>query len=210
MTFEILVIIVLINVVATIGLSRRAALRPQKPKRKFRNRLWRSKPITPKHERPPPLEKGYAVGEAELQFFADFEDFADVVNSSLTDPYFHPHSSPWRLQELPKSELLHLGGHRPTYGRTYAVFHNQERLGEIEIKPDLNYTTQDPRVTAYIELDWVRLLHFVTVRSFLVDIATHVSEDRPGRVDYVQANQEIDRAMTSVLWKVRRRSVASM
>jgi hypothetical protein len=144
MTFEILVIIVLINVVATIGLSRRAALRSQKPKRKFRNRRWRSKPITPKHERPPPLEKGYAVGEAELQFFADFEDFADVVNSSLTDPYFHPHSSPWRLQELPKSELLHLCGHRTTYGRTYAVFHNQERLGEIEIKPD----TTLPRILA--------------------------------------------------------------
>jgi hypothetical protein len=103
------------------------------------------------------------------------------------------------LQEFPKSELLHLGGHGPTYGRTYAAFHNQERLGEIEIKPDLNYTTQHPRVTAYIELDWVRLLPFVTVRSFLVDIATHVSEYRPGRVDYVQANQEIDRAMTSVL-----------
>jgi hypothetical protein len=92
-------------------------------------------------------------------------------------------------------------GSGPVYGRTYAVFHNQERLGEIEIKPDWKYTTQDPRVTAYIELDWVRLLPFVTVRSFLVDIATHVSEYRPGTVDYVQANQEIDRAMTSVLWK---------
>jgi hypothetical protein len=143
------------------------------------------------------------VGKAELQFFADFEDFADIVNSSLTeDPYFHPHS-PWRLQELPKSELLHLSGHRPTYGRTYAVFHNQERLGEIEVKPDLNYTTQDPRVTAYIELDSVRLLHFEAVRGFFAGIADHVCSNPLERVtlERVQADQQISRAMTSVLWK---------
>src|SRR5262249_13419649 len=36
---------------------------------------------------------------------------------------------------------------------------------------------------------------------FLTDVATHVSEYRSGTVDYVQANQEIDRAMISVLWK---------
>jgi hypothetical protein len=64
-----------------------------------------------------------------------------------------------------------------------------------------NTLPQDARVRVYIELDWVRLLPFVTVRSFLVDIATHVSEYRSGTVDYVQANQEIDRAMSSVLWK---------
>jgi hypothetical protein len=86
MTFEILTIIVLINVVVTIELWRRAARRPQKLKRKFRNRLWRSKPIVPKRQPPPPLEKGYAVNDGTLQFFSDFEDFANVINSWLTDP----------------------------------------------------------------------------------------------------------------------------
>jgi hypothetical protein len=203
MTFEtFLTVAVILNAFATIELWRRAARRPEKLKRKFRNRLWKSKPITPKHQPPPPLERGYAVGEAQLQFFSDFEDFANVINSWLTDPYIHPHNSPWRLQELPKSDLSALwGGSGPTYGRTYAVFHNQERLGEIEIKPDWKYSTQTPRVTVHIELDWVRLLPFETVRSFLADIATHVSEYRSGTVDYVQANGEIDRAMTSVVWK---------
>src|SRR5262249_41453623 len=112
MTFEILTIIVLVNLGLTIKLWRRAARGPEKLKRKFRNRLW-SVPITPKHEPPPPLEKGNA---AELQFFSDFEDFANVVNA-WQERYYYP----WRLQELPKSG-----------GRTYAVFHNEARLGEIK------------------------------------------------------------------------------
>jgi uncharacterized membrane protein YfcA len=52
-SLEILTIVVLLNAVATINLWQRAARRPEKPKKKFRNSLWESKPITPKHE--PPL-----------------------------------------------------------------------------------------------------------------------------------------------------------
>jgi hypothetical protein len=203
-SFQILTIIVFLNAAATIELWRRAARRPEKPKKKFRNILWESKPITPKHEPPPPLKKGYAVGEAELQFFGDFEDFANVLNEWLASPYAYSAVSdaggPWRLQELPKSDLGLWAGEGPTYGRRYAVFHNQVRLGEIEVKPNSSYSTQNPRVTAHTELDWVRLLHFGTIRGFLTDIALHVSEYRPGTLEYLQANQEIDRAMTSLLW----------
>ena len=31
-----------------------------------------------------------------------------------------------------------------SYCRTYAVFHNQVRIGKIEITPDWKYSTQDP------------------------------------------------------------------
>jgi hypothetical protein len=202
MTFETLVyIIVLVNLGLTIELWRRAARRPEKLKRTFRNRIWRSKPITPKHQPPPPLERGYAAGDAQLQFFSDFEDFANVINSWLTDPDIHPLASPWRLQELPKSELSALwGGSGPTYGRTYAVFHNQLDVGKIEVKPDWKYSTQSPRVTVHVELDWVRLLRFETIRSFLSDIALHITEYRQGTLEYVEANQQIDLGMTRVLW----------
>lgn len=205
MTFETLVyIIVLVNLGLTIELWRRAARRPEKLKKKFLNRLWRSKPITPKHERPAPLTKDRVfVGDAELQFFSDFEDFADVINSWLTDPYVYPHNSPWRLQELPKSELLYLGGDQPTYGRTYAVFHNQVRLGNIELRPLWDYSTQNPRVEVHVELDWVRLLAAGTIRGFLIAIAQHVSEYRSGTVEYVQTNQQIDLALTGVLWETQ-------
>jgi hypothetical protein len=195
-----LTIIVFLNAAATITLWRTAARRPEKLKKKFLNRLWRSKPITPKHEPPPPLEKGYAVREAQLQFFSDFEEFANVVNCWLADPYVYPHGSPWRLQELPKSELGLWAGEGPTYGRSYAVFHNQVRLGEIEVEPNSSYSTQNPRVTAHIELDLVRLLHFGRIRSFLTDIARHISKYHPGTEEYLQANQEIALALTGVLW----------
>src|SRR5262245_26011280 len=148
---EMLTIAVLLNAGATVELWRRAARRPEKLKKKFRNSLWESKPITPKHEPPPPLKKGLFVREAQLQFFSDFEDFANVINSWLTDPYAYPHGNPWRLQELPKSELSALWhGDGPTYGRTYAVFHNQVRIGEIEIKPDWKYSTESPRVEVHV------------------------------------------------------------
>src|SRR5262249_49417523 len=162
-------IAVLLNGVATITLWQRAVRRPEKLKRKFRKRLWEGKPITPKHEPPPPLKAdSYGVGKEELQFFSDFEDFAEAVNRWLAGPYAHAHSNSWRLQELPKSELSALwGGSGPTYGRTYAVFHNQVRIGEMEVRPDWKYSTESPRVDVHIELDWVRLLHFETIRSFL-------------------------------------------
>ena len=202
MTFEILTIIVLLNVVATIALWRRAARRPEKLKKKFRNLLWHSQPITPKHQPPPPLKKGkWGVDEEEIQFFSDFEDFANVVNWWLADEH---NQRPWRLQELPESRLLSLGDpDSPTYGRTYAVFHNQARLGKIEIRWDSEYSTANPRVTVHIELDWVRLLPFGTIRSFLVDIALHISKYRSGTVEYVETNQEIDLALTDVLWETQ-------
>jgi hypothetical protein len=91
-SFQILTIVVFLNAIATINLWQKAARRPEKLKKKFRKRLWDSKPITPKHHPPPPLKEGLFVREAQLQFFSDFEDFANVVNSWLTDPYVHPNS----------------------------------------------------------------------------------------------------------------------
>lgn len=140
-----------------------------------------------------------------IQFFSDFKNFSNVVNEWLADPSVRPpEGSPWRLQDLPETELLNLwGGGGPTYGRCYAVFHNQIRLGKIEIEPDASYSTENPCVTVHIELDWVRLLAAGTIRSFLIDIATHVSEYRPGSLEYLQTNQHIDRALTGVLWETQ-------
>src|SRR5262249_38545282 len=190
---QVLWIVVAFNAGATIELWRRAARRPEKLKKKFRNRLWKGKPITPKHEPPPPLKAdSYGVGKEELQFFSDFEEFAEVVNSWLASQYAYAHSNSWRLQELPKSELGLWASHAgPTYGRTYAVFHNQIRIGEMEIKPDRNYSTESPRVRAHLELDWVRLLHFRTIRSFLIDIVLHISDYRPGKLEYLQTNHQL-------------------
>jgi hypothetical protein len=194
-SFEILAIIVFLNVAATITLWRTAARRPEKLKKKFLDRLWHSKPITPKHQPPPPLEEVLFVRkEAWLQFVSDFEDFANVVNW---------HQGPWRLQELPESELSKLAEDSPAYGRRYAVFHNQARLGEIEVEPDSRYSTQDPRVLVHIQLNSVRLLTHRTIRDFLVNIALHVSAADPGTVEYFRTHQKIDLALTDVLWEAQ-------
>jgi hypothetical protein len=142
MTFETLVyIIVLVNLGLTIELWRRAARRPEKLKKKFLKRLFESKPITPKHEHPPPLKEGYGVGNKELQFFNEFGHFANVVNWWLADPHV---GGPWRLQELPEAELSLHGNfdHGPVYGRSYAIFHNQQRLGTLEISPRFKYSAE--------------------------------------------------------------------
>ena len=195
-------IVVLLNAGATITLWQRAARRPEKLKKKFRNRFWNGKPITPKHEPPPPLKKdAYGVGKEQLQFFSDFEDFAEVVNWWLADPDAY-HRNSWRLQELPKSELLALGYFGPTYGRTYAVFHNQVRVGKIEIAPRWKYSTQDPRVEVHVELDWVRLFSFKTIRGFLIDIAKYLSEAR-SELEWLQTIQKIDLALIGVLWQTQ-------
>jgi hypothetical protein len=209
MTFEILTIIVIINAVATIELWRRAARRPKKLRRKFRNRLLHSEPITPKHE-PPPPPKETAVGitqEAQLQFFSDFEDFANVVNSWLADSSDIHHWSlafAWRLQELPKSEITRIGAQwSPNYGRRYGVFHNQVRVGEIQLLPSSGYSAESPRVLALIELDWARLMSVATIEYFLVGIATHITESNPGTLEQLQTRREIALAMMGVLWETQ-------
>jgi hypothetical protein len=201
MTFETLVyIIVLVNLGLTIELWRRAARRPGKFKKKFLKRLFDSKPITPKHQ-PPPLKEGYARGERVLQFFSDFGHFANVVNWWLADPYV---GSRWRLQELPEVDMRLHGNfdYGPVYGRSYAIFHNQERLGTLEIHPASQYSVESPHVTTYINLDYVRIFSFDAIRTFLTHIAEHTCDFSQGSTERLQAEQAIDRAMTEVLWHI--------
>jgi hypothetical protein len=206
-SFQILTIIVFLNAVATIELWQRAARRPEKLKKKFLKRLFDTKPITPKHQ-PPPLEvdtPGVFGGKKKtelMQFFSDFAEFANVVNWWLGDKY---NDRPWRLQELPEVDLsLHgIFDSGPVYGRSYAIFHNQERLGILEISPGVQYA-ENPQVITHVQLDFVRVLSFDAIRTFLTDIALHTCDFRPGTKEYFQAEHAIDRAMTEVLWQISR------
>src|SRR5262249_35539936 len=108
---EMLTVAVLLNAGATIELWRlwrRTVRRPEELKKEFLKRVFDTKPITPKHQPPPPLKEGYAGGAAgekeELQFFSDFAEFANVVNWGLGED-----ARPWRLQELPKADLSRHG-----------------------------------------------------------------------------------------------------
>jgi hypothetical protein len=135
MSFNVLVVIVILNVLATIALWRTAARRPGKLKMKFFAALIDNKPIVPRHQRPKSVGEGWGVHDQDRKFFADFEDFADVVNWWFDDTH---DGGPWRLQELADTELR-LGFHdSPTYGRRYDIYHNQVRVGTLELSPYLH------------------------------------------------------------------------
>jgi hypothetical protein len=98
MSFNLLALIVALNVMATIALWRTAARRPEKLKKQFITTLLRSKPIEPKHRQPGPLVEGWGITKRVQQFFVDFKDFADVVNW-----WFSEDETGWRLQELART-----------------------------------------------------------------------------------------------------------
>jgi hypothetical protein len=204
-SFELLSIIVALNVVATIALWRQAVRHPEQLKKKFLNQLWRGKPITPKHQQPAPLKPdAWGVGAHDLRFFTDFKDFADVVNWWFADEDLSGRA-PWRLQELPDPELR-LGSFEggPRYGRRYEVFHNQVRVGILELKAaNRNYSTQSPRVATHIELEWARLLACGVIRDFFEVIALHTCDLRPLSPEYFEAHLCIDRAMLLLLWETQ-------
>lgn len=206
-TFELFLIFLV--VIAAIALLSEVARPPpaKKPKKKFLKHLLHSKPVPPKHQPPSPLKEGKeGITRGVQQFFADFEDFADVVNYWLADPHV---GGPWRLQELPDAEPSLDVSDSPTRGRRYAVFHNQERLGTLEVS-DFFYRTGAPRVITRLRLDYVRLLSFDAVRNFLSAIALHTCDASPNSKEYSQATQAIDRAMTEVLWQTQQISTFGM
>jgi hypothetical protein len=49
--------------------------------------------------------------ETQINSFADFAKFADVLNHWLAGDEDEPRRNPWRVQELPDPELRILGPH---------------------------------------------------------------------------------------------------
>ena len=202
MTFEILSILVILNLGVTYSLWRAAARKPPRPTKKFLQQLMRSEPITPKHNPPRVAGGDFAIlaSDADRRFFSDFAEFADVVNWDLSDENF---GSGWRLQELPEGDVrLNVNTEDgPTLGRCYDIFHNQVRLGRLEIRPGLDYSAETPELRTEIQLDNVRLLSFDNITGFLGDISTHVCDSDPKSDEYFNASQAIVRALTKVLWE---------
>jgi hypothetical protein len=206
----IIVSIVSGNAIATIALWREAVRRPDRPTKKFIKALLHSEPIVPKHGQPTKWDfycddEAYLarwaarlgkMHRAEKAFFYDFSKFGDVLNHAFM------HWSPWRLQELADNELELLGppDAPPAYGRRYSIFHNQSRLGVLEVRHSGDYSDANPFVVIAVELLAVRLLQLETVRSLLEGIANLVPDyDREGK-ERTDARAAIDHAIQRVLW----------
>jgi hypothetical protein len=190
------------NAIVTVGLwqasaklGRWASRKPPQPKKSFLSAL-NGKPITPNRVKADALPN--YTEDSDKQFFRDFADFGDVVNWWFTDGH---EDSPWRLQELTDTHLKLSGSDSPSFGRAFEVFHNQVRLGRLEVSADNDYCLLGPKVRTEIELHNVRLLSFDTIRTFLSDIALHVSDkDRKKSQEYLQIQHAIEQAMARAVW----------
>ena len=104
MSYEFLTTIVVINAIVTFVLLQRTKANRPRLKKKFADKLWRSEPIVPRHDPPKAAGGEYPalVDNVDRLFFADFKDFADVVNWWLAEEYVE---SRFRLQDLPDAEV---------------------------------------------------------------------------------------------------------
>jgi hypothetical protein len=110
------------------------------------------------------------------------------------------------LQELPEAHLLLNIDHSfgPTLDRSYGIFHNQVRLGRLEIRPGPDYSAETPALFTEINLDCVRLLDFDSVTSFLREIAMHVYDSKAKTDVDFDVNHAIDAALIEALWQTQR------
>ena len=205
MSHEVLVVIAVINAVATIFLWRQMgtkASRPLRLNKKAEDAVWRSEPIVPRHDPPKLVGGGFPLAnDVDRAFFEDFKEFADVVNWSLADR-FTP--SPFRLQELPGGTVsipyVPDGSMDPIPGRCFALFHNQTCVGRLEIMPSYNYTTETPLLNTYVRIDRARLLGFRILTDFLWTIADHVSDGGHTGNRRSVIWETIQYAMTEAMW----------
>jgi hypothetical protein len=205
MNYDMLVFIVIANVLVTFSLWRivaRKADRPPGLNKKAAKELWHSEPITPKHE-PPKVAGGEFASLAhdhDRRFFADFKEFADVVNWWLADEFI---SSRWRLQDLPDGDVrLNVDfSDGPRLGRSFAIFHNQMRVGRLEIRPTYEYSAATPKLFTEIELGWLRLLSFDDIAGFLSIIAMHTCDSKQKSNGDSDVHQAIFAALTKAMWQ---------
>jgi hypothetical protein len=204
MTYEVLVIIVVINVIVTLSLWRQVASKSNRGpslNKKAATALWKSKPIKPKHD--PPKTAGAELSsladDEDRLFFADFKEFADVANWWLADEYV---ASRFRLQDLPAGDVsLNVDfSDGPRLGRSFAIYYNQTRIGCLEIRPAFRYNSAHLEVNTTLEIDWARFFGFSELTDFLNAMAIHVTTGNDKNEDYIHARQAIQSALTSTLW----------
>jgi hypothetical protein len=204
MSYEMLAFIVVVNALATFSLWRRMASKANRGpilKKKAAKALWRSDPIVPKHD-PPKIAGGQfssLADEEDRQFFADFRDFADVMNWWLADEYT---ASRFRLQDLPDGDRsLNVDfDHGPVLGRCFAIYHGETRVGRIEISPGVGYRAARPEVYTSAQIDWVRFFGCGELVGFLEAVAWHVTTGNPNNDDFRDAKLSINSALTRTLW----------
>jgi hypothetical protein len=203
-SYEVLVAVVVINALVTLSLWRQMANKVNRVRlnEKGTKALWRCDPIVPRHDPPKAVGADFssAVRDVDRTFFEDFKEFADVVNWSLAeDEYWR-----FRLQDLPDTVLRLDVPHDmfpPPLGRCFKVYHNQLRVGRVEIGPSHGYATETPLVRTSVRIDLARFLGCRAITDFLRTIASYVTNSNRKSDEGIDAEQCIQVALMGPLWE---------
>lgn len=132
----------------------------------------------PKHEalRPP------GRAEGQLLIFHDFANFANAMNEQLR-------WGKWRLQEYAGGDALN-----------YKVLYNGVKVGTLDIRRPFRdeYTEAAPNISAQLEIYYVPLMPFWTIKSFLTDLAYCLCSET--RETFQRKQAEIDAHLLAALW----------
>jgi hypothetical protein len=217
MSYEVLSFIVAVNAVVTFSLIRALwqmdaakANRPARLSKKAAKLLRHGDPIVPRHD-PPKIDFSKFSGnsaQSTREFFRDFKEFADVMNSDLAESYGNwVVPSRFRLQDRPEDDVGRIIRFRidgRSTGRCFQLFYNEYPVGLLEIEQVWpGYSTETPIVLTNVEIDMARYLRYNELKRFLETIASYVTKFNPiGALngDYVDARLDIDAALTEALW----------
>jgi hypothetical protein len=214
MSYEVLSFIVAVNAVVTFSLIRAlwqmdATKGPTRLNKKFAKLLWHSDPIVPRHD-PPKIDfsqrEFQGVYAYRREFFLDFKEFADVMNSALAESYGNQVvPSRFRLQDRPEDDVGLIANTRdgPTPGRCFELFYNQYPVGRLAIEPwNEKYTTETPYVQTHVKIDSARYLRYWELTPFLHTIASLVSNFNRynPNSDDTGVRLTIEAALTEALW----------
>lgn len=190
MTYDdVLVIIVVINAIVTLSLWRWLDSKTNKAPtlgKKNSAAFYDSKPIVPKHD----PQKVTSASENDKIFFADFNDFADVINWYMEDIA----ENSFRLQERPDKYLRLKAHDMPILGRSFAIYFNQALVGRLEVSARHDYTEETPEVYTDVEIFRARFFGFDVLTEFLRGIAVHVVTNND------EGHLKINAALTRTLW----------
>lgn len=162
--------------------------------------LFDAEPIEPKHEPPRDLASAgisSLVTPADEAFFEDFRAFSVIANARYL------HRGPWRLRETP--QVLVGRGQDPEHGRSYALFHNRYRIGQLELSagldirgPGFKTYSDAPFVSASLGIECPTAIPYVSVQALLgVLRSLTVSPDARAQADCIRA---MDQALLGSLW----------
>ena len=159
--------------------------------------MWQHDPITPQHEQSEGLDpKSWGVQPSTTTFFAHFERFADVLNDYLKD-------SPWRLQQVARTEVGTIGDDSPRPGRRYKVFYGPHEAGRVSLSDGWEYSIDKPQVHVVLELYGARRFNGESILELAGALLDHAAQSERRGENY----ERVHGRMIEAMWQMGHQAV---